>query len=122
MRKIQRKQCQLKYSSFFSREMECKIWREFIKILSFRKDLISIIKPFIEKLKNNNNNEQYNIHDKNYFCFLKSLPIYYIDLLHSYEIIDDKKYLILMPKKAFSSTFQTLNSVKEIIEEDNREK
>ena len=58
----------------------------------FRSDLIDIIKPFMENLKNNKTNEQYSIHDKTYFPFLKSLNKYQLKVLYNYEIISNDIY------------------------------
>ena len=39
--------------------MKYHIWRQLIQMLSFRKDLINIMKPFFRQLTHNNNKEKY---------------------------------------------------------------
>ena len=46
--------------------MEIKIWRNLIQILSYRNDLIDIIKPFFDNLCNRNNNENFQNQDEKY--------------------------------------------------------
>ena len=61
--------------------MNEKIWRNLSQILYHRNDLIGIIKPFFEKLKNKNINE------KKYIPFLKTISIYQLKNLHQHKII-----------------------------------
>ena len=61
--------------------MNVKIWRVIAQILFYRNDLIEIIKPFFENLKNEN------INDEKYIPLLKTFSKYQIKLLYHNEII-----------------------------------
>ena len=87
--------------------MEQKIWRHFLEILIFRRDLIDIIKPFLENLKNSQTNEQFSIQDPKFLPYLKSLRAYQLELLHKYDIINYDIYSTLRSKKANSSKSST---------------
>ena len=56
-----------------------KIWRNLSQILYHRNDLIGIIKPFFENLKNKK------IKDKKYIPFLKTISIYQLKNLHQHK-------------------------------------
>ena len=72
--------------------MEYQIWRQLIQILSFRNDLITIIKPFFDQLNNNNNNEIFNLNEEKHISFLKSFSNFQLKVLLKYEIINEKIY------------------------------
>ena len=98
--------------------MEKKLWLRFIQILSYRGDLLNIINPFFENLKNNNTNEEFKIYDEKYISFLKSLPNYQLNLLYQYKIIDDERYSTLRSKKTISDKKKhSLNPNEEIVRE-----
>ena len=107
--------------------MQYQIWRHLIQILSFRKDLIDTIKPFLVQLNNNNNREKYNINEEKHIPFLKSFSNFQDKLLYENEIIDEEIYLNIEPKQTISlSLFSSESSndekmVKEIIEGDKIE-
>ena len=105
--------------------MEYQIWRQLIQILSYRKDLIDTIKPFIQQLNNSATNEQFKINEEKYIPFLKSLSKIQIEVLHEAEIIDEEKYAFIMPNKELLSinSPESLKSkiVREIIKGDKLE-
>ena len=72
--------------------MIVKIWRVLSQILYYRNDLIEIIKPFFENLKNEN------INDEKYFLFLKTFSKYQLEILYQYGIIPEAKFNLLIPK------------------------
>ena len=90
--------------------MEYQIWRQLTNILTHRDDLVNIIKPFFQELKNSNNNEKYNLNEKKHIPFLKILPWYQLDVLHDYKIIDENLYLAVV----------TMNSSKPLDSMDER--
>ena len=101
-------------------------------MLSYRNDLIDKIKPFFEKLHNNNKNEQYNINQEKHIPFLKSLAKFQIKLLKEYEIIDDWIYLAIPSIESADREFdesdesddgeiERYTRVQEIIKRDNLE-
>ena len=95
-----------------------KVQRKVVQILSYRNDLIDTIKPFIEQL--NNNDEKFNINEEKHIPFLKSFSNFQNEVLHKYEIIDEKIYKAIIPKKDFSPkkfSFESLQSDKTIIRE-----
>ena len=101
--------------------MKERIWRELIRILSYRKDLINTIKPFLDNLNNNNKKEQYCINDKQTFLLL--LSKYNLKLLYEYEIVNEEKYKVLMSIHNFKiqKNSESSNNDEEIIEGDKSE-
>jgi len=99
--------------------MEYKIWRQFIQILSFRSDLIDVIKPFFEELKNNNNNNKFYFNEKNEekFAFLNSLFDYQLELLEDNGILNECQVL---GRNKFSLSDDEI-LVREIIKGDKME-
>ena len=102
--------------------MNENIWRVLTQILDGNNDLIKIIKPFFENLKNNN------INDEKYISFLKSLPKEHLEVLYQYEIITEGKFKLLMPNNEIQYKFlsdspneKIHNHIEKIISEDNIE-
>jgi len=106
--------------------MRIKIWTELIKILSYRKDLIDTIKPFLENLNNDN------INDEKFIPYLKSNSKYYLKLLRNNGIINKEKYRVIFPKKQLNNNYRLFfdalkkehphqQRVREIIEDDKME-
>ena len=82
--------------------MEEKIWWHLTQILSYRKDLLDVIKPFMENLEYKG--RTFNIHDPKHTSFLKSFTKYHLQLLVNYGIISSEKYKDLQPiEKKFRS-------------------
>ena len=79
--------------------MEYHIWRHLIQILSYRKDLIDIIKPFLEQLNSSINNEQFSINEEKHISFLKLLSSFQLEVLHEFELINEDIYKIANIKK-----------------------
>ena len=94
--------------------MELKIWRVLVQILSFRNDLIDIIKPFIENLNTNN------LNDEKYISFLKSFSKYHLEILKKYEIIKEERIRILNTPNLCNTTMAP-NEIEQIIEGDKVE-
>ena len=44
--------------------MEARIWKQFVHIVSYRKDLIDVIRPFMKQLNNKNKTEKYYLNDE----------------------------------------------------------
>ena len=103
--------------------MQYQIWRHLIQILSFRKDIINSIKPFIRQLNNHINNEKYNINEEKHIPFLKSFSNFQLKLLYEYEIIDEEIHSNIVPKQTNSleSSNNEEKMLKEIIEGDKNE-
>ena len=97
--------------------MEKKIWMGFIQILTYRRDLINIIKPFMERLTNSKMNKHFRIQDEEYFPFLK-LDNYQLQLLKKYEIITDELCTTLGFKEANKSLTTDNQLIMEIIKGD----
>ena len=70
--------------------MEIQIWKQLIQILSFRKDLIDTIKPFLEQFNNNNKNEKFNINKSNFkmrkLIYKNEPPLHYAAKTNSKKI------------------------------------
>ena len=67
--------------------MIVKIWRTLTQILLYRNDLIEIIKPFFENLKNEN------INDEKYIPVVKTFSKNQLEVLYENGIIsEDKRY------------------------------
>ena len=79
--------------------MKIKIWTVLTQILCNRNDLINIIKPFFENLRDEN------IKDDKYIPYLNTFLKYQLDVLYKNGIItEEKNYLHLhSDKKKFSS-------------------
>ena len=75
--------------------MNAKIWRILAKILFYRNDLIEAIKPFFDKLKNENINEEK-----------------YIPLLQTFSKnqLEDYMKMKFLQKKNLIHSFQKINS------------
>ena len=103
--------------------MEYKIWRQLIQMLSFREDLIDTIKPFLNSLKNHNN-EQYDINEEKHIPFLKSLSKFYLNKLHSSKIINEEKYQAFISQKVSTNDWYKekpkpiYETVEEILKKD----
>jgi len=108
--------------SIYKESMKEKIWRHFIQILTYRNDLIDVIKPFFQNLQNNSTHENFKFEDiyflKNYihtyqtdalinnqtdqqinkqrnqskYIFLYSLSKYQRQLLLNYQILNQETY------------------------------
>ena len=100
--------------------MEQKILMNFIGILTYRRDLIDIIKPFMENLENHKTNETFHVQDKENLPFLKLLDAFQLEFLHKFEIINDNTYRTLVPNPKDSSKTLTPDEqlVSEIIKKD----
>ena len=72
--------------------MIVKIWRVLSQILYYRNDLIEIIKPFFENLKNEN------INDEKYIPLLKTFSKDQLEVLYQNKIITEEKLNLLVPK------------------------
>ena len=71
--------------------MNVEIWRMLTQILSYRNDLIEVIRPFFENLKNEN------IHDEKFDQLLKTFSKYQIETLYKNGIITEEKVHSLIP-------------------------
>ena len=72
--------------------MIAKIWRVLAQILFYCNDLIEIIKPFFENLKNEN------MIDEKYIPLLKTFSKYQLKALYENGIISEEKFNLLIPK------------------------
>ena len=72
--------------------MIVKIWRVLAQILFYRNDLIEIIKPFFENLKNEN------INDEKFIPLLKTFSKNQIKALYENGTISKEKFNLLIPK------------------------
>ena len=89
--------------------MIAKIWIGLSQILFYRKDLIELIKPFFENLKNEN------INDEKYISLLKTFSKDRLKALYQNGIITEEKFNLLFPKNQNqSSTKETNFIVKDI--------
>ena len=91
--------------------MNHQIWMRLSQILFYRNDLIEIIKPFFENLKNEN------INDEKYNSLLKAFPENVLKLLNHKGIITEEKFNLIIPKKQKenqSSTKETNSTVNDI--------
>ena len=75
-----------------SASMNEKIWRNLSQILYHRNDLIGIIKPFFENLKNEN------INGKKFIPFLKTFSKNQLKALYENGIIKEEKFNLFIPK------------------------
>ena len=91
--------------------MSVKIWRVLAQILFFRNDLIEIIKPFFENLKNEN------INDEKYFPLLKTFSKNKLEILYENGIITEEKFNSLLPKNQYSTKETNFNEINSKIEE-----
>ena len=96
--------------------MNVQIWRVLAQILFYRNDLIEIIKPFFENLKNEN------INDEKSIPFLETFSKNQLKVLYKNEIISEKKFNSLHPKDQFYfnriiETNFRVNDIKTKIEE-----
>ena len=87
--------------------MIVKIWRVLTQILFYRNDLIEVIKPFFENLKNEN------INDEKYIPLLKTFSKDQLKALNQNGIISEEKFNLLIPKNQ-SSTKKTNSTLKNI--------
>ena len=88
--------------------MNEKIWRVFAQILCTREDLINIIKPFFENLKNDNINQE------KYYPLLKRFSKDQLEVLYQNRIITEEKFDSLIPcsfkkQKENQSSLQSAN-------------
>ena len=97
--------------------MNVKIWRVLAQILFYRNDLIEIMKPFFENLKNEN------INDEKYLPLLKTFSEDQLEMLYENEIIREEKFNLLIPKNqkdnqsSTKGTNFTVNDINTKIEE-----
>ena len=93
--------------------MNAKIWRVLAKILFYRNDLIEAIKPFFDKLKNENINEE------KYIPLLKTFSKNQLEALYENEILTEEKFDSLLPKNQFltKESNSTVNDIHHKIEE-----
>ena len=84
--------------------MIVKIWRVLSQILYYRNDLIEIIKPFFENLKNEN------INDEKFNPFLKIFSKDQLEVLYQNKIITEEKLNLLVPKNKKETNFR-LNGI-----------
>ena len=87
--------------------MNVKIWRVLAQILFYRNDLIEIIKPFFENLKNEN------INDEKYIPLLKTFSNDQLEVLYHNGIITEKNFNLLIPKFKFLNQKENQFSTKE---------
>ena len=83
------------------KKMIVKIWRVLAQILFYRNDLIEIVKPFLENLKNEN------INDEKYIPLLKTFSKNQLEVLYENEIISEKN-LIQSFQKINPQNYQSL--------------
>ena len=93
--------------------MNVKIWRVLAQILFYRNDLIEIIKPFFENLKNEN------INDKKFIPLLKTFSKDQLEVLYQNRIIMEEKLILPIPKNQSSAkkTNFRVNDINTKIEE-----
>ena len=92
--------------------MKEKIWRALAQILSHRPDLVDIIKPFFENLKNES------INDDKYDSLLRTFSDYQLEVLYQNGIITVEK--IFHKKRILLD--ESDNRIEKIISNDNVEK
>ena len=95
--------------------MIAKIWRFLAQILNYRNDLIKIIKPFFENLKNEN------INDEKYFPFIKTFSKFHLEVLYQYGIVPEAKFNLLIPKNQKAKINEMNSKIEEIISGDKIE-
>ena len=93
--------------------MKEKIWRTLAQILSHRPDLVDIIKPIYENLKNES------INDDKYYPLLRTFSDYQLEDLYQNGIITVAK---IFHKKRFFLPNEFNNRIEKIISNDNVEK
>ena len=90
--------------------MNDQIWKVLAQILFYRNDLIEIIKPFFQNLKNEN------INDEKYISILKTLSKNQLKALYKNGIITEEKLNLLIPKNQKEN--QSLAKEKNFTEND----
>ena len=91
-------------------QMIVKIWRFLAQILFYRNDLIEVVKPFFENLKNENMN------DEKYIPFLKTISKDQLKVLFENKILLEEKYKFLLPNNFGVNEIKT--EIEEIISGD----
>ena len=89
------------------KKMKGKIWTFLTQILCYKNNLVNVIKPFFENLRNES------INDKSSIQLLKTFSKDQITILYKNGIITEEKYHFLISNKE--------NLIEEIILEDNAE-
>ena len=93
--------------------MIVRIWKVLAQILFYRNDLIEVVKPFFENLKN----------DEKYIPFLKTFSKNQLEVLYENRIISEAKFNLLIPKNqkenqsSTKETNFTVNNINTKIEE-----
>ena len=72
--------------------MNVKIWRVLAQILFYRNDLIEVIKPFFQNLKNEN------LNDEKYIPLLKTFSKVQLEVLYQNGIITEEKFNLFLQK------------------------
>ena len=72
--------------------MNIQIWRVLAQILFYRNDLIKVIKPFLENLKNEN------INDEKFISFLKTFSKDQLEVLYKNKILTEEKFNSVLSK------------------------
>ena len=83
--------------------IETKIWWELTKILTYRTDLIDVLKPFMCFLNS------HNINDEKYISFLHSYSKFQLKLLFKNGILSEERFNSLVPKEANNSQDHSKN-------------
>ena len=86
--------------------MIVKIWRVLAQILFYRNDLIEIIKPFFENLKNEN------INDEKFIPLLKTFSKNQLKALYENGIISEEKLNLFLPKNQCSTIEEIISGDK----------
>ena len=91
--------------------MEYKIYRMLIHIISYRKDLVSVITPFLNGLN------QKSATDEQFQRFLKTLSRYSFEVLKTYGNIENEKIVTINKSRSLMFTVPSDENIEEIIDE-----
>ena len=75
--------------------MEIRIWRELVQILFNRTDLVDVLKPFFENLRNEN------INNEKYLPLLKTFSNYHRKVLYQMKILTNERFHSLVLNRTF---------------------
>ena len=92
--------------------MKEKIWRNLSQILYYRNDLVDMLRPFFENLRNETINDQKNI------IFLKTFSLNQLRVLYQNGIITEEKVDLHMPNDQSTSNSDFDEKIEKIISGD----
>ena len=97
----------IKWFAIFS--MEVKIWTFLNRILTYRKDLVNILKPFMGVLNS------HNINDDKYIPLLQSFSKNQLHLLHKLEVLSETKFNMIQSSSNSTSIKKEVDQDQELI-------